>query len=215
MESGRMSVVLEDISGFACKYTLLPKEEEVFNMFRMMSPHQVKVVLVGQSPYPGSCPVTRVPYACGPAFLPAPGCVTTPATLKNILVELCRDFSVRTQKTPRDILVDWISQGVMLLNSSFTLGTHCPEYLEDHSLVWEEVMQEILEKMSVSLNSVVFVLIGKDAWKFESCIMSNNIIKVSHPVARKETTTPWYGSGVFSKISNMMVDMDVVPIKWI
>jgi len=214
MNSERMSVVLDSVSKFAKKYTLLPKEDDVFDMFRMILPHEVKVVFVGQSPYPGCCPVTKIPYACGPAFLPSSGCMTTPLTLQNIVSEVCRDFGVKKLcKPPSRMLIDWIDQGTMLLNASMTMGTNCPKYLEDHSVVWEEVMQEILLTISEKLDPV-FVLVGKDAWKFENCITSS-VIKVSHPVARKETSTPWMKSSVFSNISSMLIDKEIYPIQWI
>ena len=240
---------------------MFPRGEDIFNMFRMIHPRQVKVVLVGQSPYPGRCPVTQIPYACGPAFLPAPGCVTTPATLRNIVTEVCRDLGKKPCKTPRNMLLDWIDQGVMLLNSSLTLGAKesdakispwlprhnwpggagtnyqscnaqvtkfCPKYLEDHSVTWEEVMHHILVQINKT-GCNIFVLIGKDAWKFETFLDESRVLKVSHPGARNEPTTPrplgrssaytaqeaWIGASVFSKVSNLMIDMNMVPIKWI
>ena len=213
MSSGRMSMVLESIETFACKYTLLPKEEDVFNMFRMIYPGEVKVVFVGQSPYPGCCPVTHIPYACGPAFMPTPGCVTTPATLKNIVSEVCRDFGKSIQIPPNDMLNEWVNQGTMLLNSSLTLGSGCPKYLEDHSVTWEEIMREILSTIYEKLDPI-FILVGRDAWKFESCL-GNDVIKVSHPVARKETSTPWIKSSVFSNVSRMLVNKELTPIRWV
>lgn len=209
LESDRMLQVLGVVDNFA--YTVVPNKDDIFNMFRMLYPDEVKVVIVAQSPYPGRCPATHVPYACGPALLPSPGCATTPATLKNVMSEVYRDTSKSVSKTPKDTLLGWIEQGVMLLNSSLTLGKDCPKYLEDHSVVWEEVMRDILCVIS-ERSDPVFVLVGKDAWKFETSV--SRVLKVSHPVARKETSTPWAGSGVFSAVSNMMIENGDVPVKW-
>lgn len=207
-----MSQVLDVITNFADRYTIIPGKKDIFNMFRMLSPSKVRVVIVAQSPYPGCCPATQVPYACGPALLPAAGCATTPATLRNVMLEVCRDMSRSASRTPRDTLLSWVEQGVMLLNSSLTLGKDCPKYLEDHSIVWEEVIRDILSVISEQADPI-FVLIGKDAWKFETSI--SRVLKVSHPVARKETSTPWIGSGVFSAVSSMMIENGDVPVKWI
>ena len=215
LESDRMSIVLDCISNFADRYAILPCKRDIFNMFRILHPGEVKVVIVAQSPYPGCCPVTNVQYACGPALLPAPGCVTTPATLRKVVLEACRDLSKNTSLSPKDLLLHWISQGVMLLNASLTLGKDCPEYLEDHSVVWEEVMRDILCTISNLPSDPIFLLVGKDAWKFETSLSTNRVIKVSHPVARKDTATPWNGSGVFSRISSMMVEKGELPIRWI
>jgi uracil-DNA glycosylase len=205
----RIQVALEDLERFRNRYGILPEKKNVFNMFRMIYPEDVRVVFVGQSPYPGVCPVTSAPYAYGPAFLPAPECVTTPATLRNMMSEMCRDMGGITLP-PREILLKWIDQGVMLLNASLTLGTGCPSYLEDHSVLWEEPMYHILTSIA-DMTDPVFVLVGKDAWKFD---VSPRTIKVSHPVARKDTTSPWYGSSVFSQISKQLIEKDEMPIKW-
>ena len=214
-----MYIALEDLYGFEQKYGLLPRLGQVLDMFRMITPYDVRVVIIAQSPYPGYCPKARVPYACGPAFLPSRRCATTPMTLRNIILEICRDF--RTDKTkqtlpkPQDMLLSWIDQGVMLLNSSLTLGTNCPKYLEDHTILWQEIMQDLVCTICKKVDPV-FVFVGKDAWKFESSVLQNTrVIKVSHPVARKETSSAWYGSSVFSRVSKMMVEREEMPIKWI
>jgi uracil DNA glycosylase len=214
--SERMYTALRDLEVFDSRYGVLPKLESAMDMFRMVLPQDVRVVFVAQSPYPGSCPVTGVPYACGPAFLPAAECVTTPATLRNVMSEVHRDlYPMVAPGNPRDTLLNWISQGVMLLNSSLTLGTGCPKYLEDHSVVWEEIMGDILCTMCSKIDPV-FVLVGKDAWRLESSLPQSALtVKVSHPVARAKTSTPWLGSGVFSRVSEMMVQRGGVPINWL
>jgi len=213
LESDRMLQVLVDLDAFACKYTVIPKKCKIFETFRMLRPRDVKVVMVAQSPYPGYCPVTGLPYACGPAFLPGPGCITTPATLKNIVSELRRDMSTTRSASPRDMLLDWIEQGVLLINSSLTLGKGCPRYLEDHSVLWEEVMRDILNTIC-TLTNPVFVFVGKEAWKLETSV-SERVIKVLHPVASNYTKVKsWNGSSVFSSISKMMIENGDMPIKF-
>ena len=203
LESDRMYQVLQDIDRWP--YTICPCKPDIFNAFRMLYPHEVRVVMVAQSPYLGYCPATQIPYACGPAFVPAPGCATTPATLSSVMLEVSKSMS----KPPRDVLFSWIEQGILLLNASLTVGKNCPKYLEDHSVLWEEVMRDILSRVSSEFNPI-FVLIGKDAWKFESCVQT--VIKVSHPVAKKDTSTPWKGSCVFSDVCDLMIEKGEMPI---
>ena len=211
----RMLLALNDVDRFAKRYGILPHPKNVFNMFRMIRPSEVKVVIVGQSPYPGRCPLTHIAYAFGTAFLPSPGCVTVPATLRNVITEVSRDMCKKPTKSSSETLLDWIEQGVMLLNASMTLGTDCPSYLEDHSLLWEEPMRNVLSIIS-RMCDPVFVFVGKESWKFENCILhSERTVKVSHPVARKETSTPWMGSGVFSRVSDMLIEQEKMPIRWL
>lgn len=181
-------------------------------MFRMVYPKDVKIVIIGQSPYPNKCTIKNVPYACGVAFLQNPTCSTVPVTLQKMLQELYRDMGVPPTRSPIETLLFWIEQGVMLLNASMTCGVNCPEYLKDHSVCWMEIMTNIISKISQQVDPI-FLLIGQQAWKFETCI-SSPCIKVSHPVSRVETNTPWYNSGVFSKVSHMMIDRGQNPIEW-
>lgn len=213
LESDRMAIVLQDIILFQKQYEICPTSKDIFNIFRMIYPDDVRVVIIGQSPYPNKCTITNVSYACGPAFLPHPKCVTTPVTLRSIIAEVQRDMSTQLTQTPHELLLSWIQQGVLLLNASLTCGINCPEYLMDHSISWIEVMTDIITLISKIINPI-FLLVGQQAWKFESCILSP-YIKVSHPVSRVETSTPWNNSSVFSQISNMMLERGEVPIKWI
>ena len=211
--SDRLHLAIKDVNEFSNKYDILPRPCNVFNMFRMIYPCDVKVVIVAQSPYPDSCPCTKIEYAFGPAFLPSPGCVTTPLILKNIILEASRDMCKKSDKLPNEIVMDWIEQGVMMLNASLTIGKNCPEYLEDHSIVWEEIMIRILNKIS-ALYDPVFLLVGTKAWKFENSIDAK-IIKILDPSPSLQKHNPWMGSGVFSKISNILIEKEVMPIIWI
>lgn len=212
LESERMGVLLDDLHKFQTKYNILPEPSCIFNMFKMIYPTDVKVVIIGQSPYPNRCKITNTPYACGIAFLPDLACSTIPVTLQQILQELYRDMGMHPVRSPVETLLFWIKQGVMLLNESLTLGVECPEYLKDHSVCWMEIMVDIISNISQQLDPI-FLLIGQQAWKFETCI-SSPCIKVSHPVSRVETSTPWVNSGVFTQMSRLMIDRGQEPIVW-
>ena len=215
LDSERLGIALSDLETFSNRHTVLPDLANVFDMFRMIRPCDVRVVFVAQSPYPGHCPATGIPYACGPALLPAYGCATTPLTLRNVVSELCRNMSKTSiGKPPREMLMDWVDQGAMLLNSSLTLGTDCPKHLEDHSILWHEIMEDVISSTSNKVDPI-FVLIGKDAWKLGESCTEERVVRVSHPVARKGTSTPWAGSSVFSRVSNMMIERGQMPIRWV
>ena len=213
LDMDRLHTVLTVLRGFRQQYEIVPLPKHVFKMFGMISPNMVKVVFIGQSPYPGICYATGVPYACGPAFMPNPLCATTPVTLRKILAELCRDLGIQTLMVPpTELLDDWVKQGVMLLNASLTLGAGgCPRHLEDHSVLWKEVICTLVQNLSLHC-SPIFVLIGKHAWELERCIAAGcPVVKVYHPAARNDM---FMGCGVFSKVSKAMVERGDVPIRW-
>ena len=211
LDIDRLRLALSVLKEFRQCYEITPSPHHVFQMFRMICPSQVKVVLITQSPYPGVCPATGVRYAFGPAFMPNPRCATTPGTLRRFTAELCRDLGMkRLTVPPIRLLNDWVDQGVMLLNASLTLGTGgCPRHLEDHSVLWKEIMCNLVHNLSCHYRPV-FVLIGTDAWHLEqSIVASSPILKVSHPDAQS-----WMGSAVFSRVSTVMIKRGDAPIQW-
>lgn len=226
--------ICQNVKEFNKKFCVLPRPCQIFKMFEMIHPYEVRVVFIGQSPYPGVCPATGVHYACGPAFLPDSRCKTTPVTLQQIGMELCRDMQVAKLPMPLpSLLLHWISQGVMLLNACLTIGvgsssrnrslrfpnvkTDCPKYLEDHSVLWEDIMHKIVHRLSNDFSrNLVFVLIGQSAWKFEKDISgTGKVIKTSHPAAKSVTAFPFVGSGVFSAVSRALGDMGETPVSWL
>ena len=217
---GPLGEACYNLQEFSKKFSVLPKPCQIFRIFEMIRPSKVRVVFIGQSPYPGVCPATGIPYACGPAFLPDNRCQTTPVTLHQIGRELCRDMHILRLPMPLpSMLLSWIDQGVMLLNACLTIGVGpaCPRYLEDHSVLWEAIMHKIIHRLSNDLsNDPVFVLIGHSAWKFEKDISSNcTVLKTSHPAARGATSLPFVGSGVFSAVSIALESTGLTPISWL
>lgn len=217
---GPLEEIRHNVRDFNKKFRVLPRPCQIFMMFEMIRPYEVRVVFIGQSPYPGVCPATNVPYACGPAFLPDSRCKTTPVTLQQIGRELCRDMKVAKLPMPLpSMLLHWISQGVMLLNACLTIGVGptCPKYLEDHSVLWEDIMHKIVHRLSNDLSrDLVFVLIGHSAWKFEKDIRGTcKVFKTSHPAARSVTLLPFVGSGVFSAVSRALDEMGEAPVSWL
>eukprot|EP00965_Chrysotila_dentata_P067055 2219439-Pleurochrysis_carterae.AAC.2 len=91
---------------------ILPAETEQFAAFRKCSFESVKVVILGQDPYP-----TRG-HAHGLSFSVPPG-VAVPRSLRNIYVEMEADVGVRA--ATHGCLVAWAEQGVLLLNAVLTV----------------------------------------------------------------------------------------------
>lgn len=197
LDTERMRFLLSDLESFEQHYNILPSSHHVFNMFRMISPRNVKVVIIGDSPYSGKCNITNVSYACGPAFLPHPACVSTPNTLRQIMLELSNDLSTEITQSPYEIILSWIKQGVLLLNSSLTVGVNCPQHLVDHSLLWNEVLVDLVQQVSGTFDPV-FLLIGKASWKYESFI-----------------TSPCIKAWEFTHVSMIMKNRDQIPIAWL
>ena len=124
---------------------ILPKREDVLNALRLCPLDKVKVLIIGQDPYPSS------EHAHGLAFSSLSD--NTPASLKNIFKKLEADFG--GTKHNSNILVSWEKQGVLLLNTSLTFEGKSPKLLKEHTLIWAPVIENIFSILRKRGNLIV------------------------------------------------------------
>lgn len=152
-----LTKVVENIAGTGegCS----PAPEDIFNAFSMTPLANVKVVLVGQDPYPDP------DNANGLAFS-ASGTGAVPASLRNIYANLTKHGLMRDNAKPHSDLRYWAKQGVLLLNT--TLTTRAGKS-RTHTAFWtaymREVFSRIVDKMAAN-NGGVVILLGNDARDF-------------------------------------------------
>lgn len=151
---------------------ILPPAEFLFRALELTPMKEVKVVLLGQDPYP-----TRGD-AQGLAFSYS-GSRRLPASLKNIFRELVTDLNVEMPKTGD--LTSWAEQGVLLLNTALTVqekaaGTHL-------KIGWQELSDEIVTVLSKQERAIVFMLWGHSARKKAPYIDNQKhlVLEAGHP----------------------------------
>ncbi|MHA1796588.1 MAG: uracil-DNA glycosylase, partial [Promethearchaeota archaeon] len=91
---------------------ILPAPENIFNAFKFTPFDQVRVVILGQDPYP------NIEHAHGLAFSIPRTTTNLPPTLKNIFKELWADLGIKAQ---HGNLEHWAQEGVLLLNTALTV----------------------------------------------------------------------------------------------
>jgi uracil DNA glycosylase len=188
----------------ASSYAFAPSNNEVFQMLYEMHPKDIRVVIVGQSPYADG-------NACGIPFVTKSGKVTK--TLQNIAKELSRQYcySNATKVNPNDVIMEWINEGIFMLNMSFTIGIpptgmqQHEEYVLNHDVLWEEFTRNLIRYIAKKKKSKIpILLLGAVAWGLEDELMSSyTIIKAPFP-----TRDEFIGSGVFAKCD------EFVEINW-
>ena len=140
--------LLEDISK---KLTddFIPSKDSIFRCLEL-EPSEVKVVILGQDPYPNPT------HAMGLAFSVNSSIKPLPASLNNIFKELDSDLGI---KRSNGDLSEWASQGVLLLNRSLTV---IPKLSDSHSDIgWHEFTEEVIRV--VAARGAIGVLWGKQA----------------------------------------------------
>lgn len=164
---------------------------------------EVKVVILGQDPYP------TAGHATGLAFSVHPD-TALPQSLRNIFRELNEDVGV--VRTNGD-LTDWARQGVLLLNTALTVVEGKPG---SHSNIgWEDLAKEAIQKLNNERENIVFVLWGKKAQAFEHLIDSKHhcVIKSPHP-SPLSARRGFFGSKPFSQINDYLTKHNIKPIQW-
>jgi uracil-DNA glycosylase len=182
---------------------IFPAAGNVFRAFEV--PYdQVKVVVLGQDPYPGAG------QAHGLCFSVLPG-VPIPRSLKNIYRELEDDVGVKPPK--HGCLEAWAEKGVFLLNSILTVRAHEPKSHEDKG--WEIFTNRVIEVLSAREDPLVFILWGADARKKSSLVDSQRhmVVESAHP-SPLSAHRGFFGSRPFSVTNEALKAMGKEPLDW-
>ena len=188
----------ENISG----QSFLPAESQILRAFTTPL-DQVRVVILGQDPYP------TPGHAMGLAFSVAPG-VAAPRSLINIFKELESDIGCPPPQSGD--LTSWIDQGVLLLNQVLTVRSGMSA--SHRGKGWEEFTHTaIKELVAHSELPPVFILWGKDAQRCVPIIGDSPVITSSHP-SPLSAHRGFFNSRPFSRANTILTDRGQNPINW-
>ena len=184
---------------------ILPPKELWFEALNTTPLDKVKVLILGQDPYP------TVGHAHGLCFSVLDGVKPLPKSLQNINKELLSD--ARVDNSHMGNLLPWSKQGVLLLNAVLTVEAGNANAHKDKG--WEKFTDRVIELVSVECEHVVFVLWGAYAQKKAVLIDTSKhlVIKDPHPSPLSAYRGFW-GSKPFSKINAYLVSKGKEPIEW-
>lgn len=186
------------------QHPVYPPAEDVFNAFRYTPLEQVKVVLLGQDPYPGAG------QAHGLCFSVRPG-VKLPGSLRNIYQELRDDLGIVPPR--HGCLVSWAQQGVLLLNTCLTVRAEAPNSHAGRG--WEQFTDAALAAVNALPRRVVFLLWGAFAQKKRKRIDESRhvVLTAAHP-SPLSAATGFFGSRPFSKANAALLAAGQSPVDW-
>lgn len=189
-----------------------PSIDLVFNAFHLCPFHNVKVVIIGQDPYP------REGQAHGLSFS-FDGGKPFPRSLNTIFKAISDDF--KTPFPTNGNLKRWAKQGVLLLNTILTVQEQKPA--SHGKLGWEQFTDAVIKRLNAEREGLVFMLWGVKACKKDSLIDADKhlVLEARHPAARppKGGYTPtcdghWPGCTHFSQANEWLCKRDNLPIEW-
>ena len=161
----------------------------MFNALNSTPLNSVKAVIIGQDPYHGEGQANGLSFSVNNG-------ISIPPSLVNIFKELKSDINI--QKPNSGNLQSWADQGVLMLNTVLTVEK---DNANSHKGIgWEIFTNRIVKIVSSSLQSVVFILWGKQAQSFKDIIDSSKhlIITSVHP-SPLSVHRGFFGSKPFSQ----------------
>lgn len=179
----------------------LPAGTDVLRAFTYPM-NEVKVLIVGQDPYP------TPGHPMGLSFSVQPG-VRPPRSLENIFTELVADLGVE-RPTSGD-LTPWSRQGVMLLNRVLTVRPGSPA--SHRGWGWEAVTQRAIEALVARDRPLVAILWGRPAQQLEPMLGSTPVIKSPHP-SPLSASRGFFGSRPFSRANAALASMGAESVDW-
>jgi len=184
---------------------IFPEKSTVFQALNLCPIQHVKVVIIGQDPYP------TIGHAHGLCFSVERNVQPFPKSLMNIFKEIENDLNVKLPENGN--LERWAEQGVLLLNSVLTVEEG---KADSHSKKgWEKFTDAIIQKLNEQKEGVVYLLWGSKAQEkgFKVNSDKNLILKSVHP-SPLSSYRGFFGSKHFSKTNDYLIKMNKKPIIW-
>lgn len=164
----------------------------------------VRVLIVGQDPYP------TPGHAVGLSFAVAPDVKPIPRSLTNIYKELTSDLGVKTPSSGD--LTPWTEQGVLLLNRVLTVQLGQPG--SHRGKGWEEFTAAAIRAINDRPDQpVVAILWGKDAQSAADLLDDAPVIASAHP-SPMSADRGFFGSRPFSRANELLEELGADPIDW-
>lgn len=163
----------------------------------------VKVLIVGQDPYP------TPGHAIGLSFAVERDVRPLPRSLSNIYQELETDLGL--PRAPHGDLSAWSDQGVMLLNRVLTVA---PGAAASHrGWGWEKVTEHAIRTLVARDAPLVAILWGKDAAGLRPLLGDTPVIESPHP-SPLSARRGFFGSRPFSRANDLLVQQGARPVDW-
>jgi len=183
----------------------LPAGQNVLRAFTFPI-ERVRVLIVGQDPYP------TPGHAVGLSFSVAPDVRPLPRSLDNIFKEYASDLG-HPAPSAGD-LVPWSERGVMLLNRVLTVRAGAPA--SHRGKGWEAVTECAIRALVARAQPMVAVLWGRDAQTLKPMLQGGEhcaTIESVHP-SPLSASRGFFGSRPFSRTNELLAGMGADPIDW-
>lgn len=189
---------------------IYPKKEDIFNALNLTNYPDVKVIILGQDPYPGT-DKNGNRHSMGLSFS-SRSIYEIPRSLQNIYKELEND--INGFKYPNHAnLTKWAEQGVLLLNTILTV--EAGQSNSHKGIGWEQFTTKIIETLGNNENPMVIMLFGNQAKKYAKYFTKKNklVLEGAHP-SPMSASKGFFGGKYFSQANDFLIKNELSPIDW-
>ena len=180
----------------------LPAGEHVLRAFTQPL-DAVRVLIVGQDPYP------TPGHPVGLSFSVAPQVRPLPRSLQNILREYADDLGLPTPSSGD--LTPWAERGVLLLNRVLTVSPGQPG--SHRGKGWEAVTDASIAALVARDEPLVAILWGRDAQSLQPALADVPTITSAHP-SPMSADRGFFGSRPFSRANDYLEELGDAPLDW-
>jgi uracil-DNA glycosylase len=180
----------------------LPAGENILRAFRQPL-DAVRVLIVGQDPYP------TPGHPVGLSFSVAPDVRPIPRSLQNIYKELVADLGCN--RPGNGDLAPWSERGVMMLNRVLTVAPGAPA--SHRGKGWERVTDQAIGALVARQAPLVAILWGRDAQSLAPHLGTTHRIESAHP-SPMSADRGFFGSKPFSRANAYLESVGAQPVDW-
>jgi uracil-DNA glycosylase len=180
-----------------------PPLKDVFRAFEECPYDELKVIIVGQDPYPHLGVADGIAFSCSKTEKEQP-------SLRFILNEVEKLYP-EGYKRPTD-LTKWTRQGILLMNTAFTTEVG---KIGQHYDIWAPLTAYIFDYLKNFNPGLVYIYMGKKSqdWS-DMCGENCTKFMVSHPASAAYNGGQWNSDDVFRKVRDLVKELYNYTINW-
>ena len=179
-----------------------PKLGDAFNGILTCPVDNVKVLFIGQDPYPQDGVADGISFSCSKTMKEQP-------SLRYIFDEVQKLYPKGYERDPN--LQRWTRQGIIMLNTALTCRVGD---IGSHYHIWKGFTAFFLDYLNRYRKDCVTVLLGKKAEEWVEYIPNHTIIRVAHPAAAAYSGGKWDSKNLFETVNKKLINLGKDPIIW-
>jgi uracil-DNA glycosylase len=182
-----------------------PQLKDIFKAFEECPYKDLKVVFLGQDPFPGKDIADGIAFSCSYTKEAQP---TLQALLDEVNKTVNEGFNISTNPD----LTRWANQGVLLINTALTTTTY---KVGQHYIIWQPFMAYLFDVLTWYNPGTIYVYFGKKASEWKNAVNDNNYkFELMHPATSYYREEPWDCKDVFNKINKILLANNNQQIEW-